>query len=60
MAAPDYSELFASEKLSDLTIIIAEELEKQPNESLASEADTQAPSKRCKVSAGQQQSVLLS
>jgi hypothetical protein len=52
MAAPDYSELLANDKLSDLTIVIAEEVEHTSDEQLDIATETQGPSKRAKVSAG--------
>uniref|UniRef100_A0A383VAU3 BTB domain-containing protein n=1 Tax=Tetradesmus obliquus TaxID=3088 RepID=A0A383VAU3_TETOB len=54
MAAPDYSDLFASDKLSDVTIVIAEESLQTSDTQSGSEKETQGPSKRCKLSGGQE------
>jgi hypothetical protein len=46
MAAPDYSELFASEQLSDLNIIIAEECIEGTGASTSSTEDAEPVAKR--------------
>jgi hypothetical protein len=51
MAAPDYSELFASEQLSDLNIIVAEERIEGTGASTSSTEDAEPAAKRRRTQA---------